>query len=145
MFLSNCIINKQLHMGLSVPYLRILKITKQTADAMLHQFKYLKLFLYFLRFFNSRLSTATMDYHRTGFSLIQMQYKESEDTVCHCIHMMNNVFDSLKIDSLPEEYSKISTFLSDLAVYYAPKCNDPVEIEWQEIEWLGKTVALNHG
>ena len=70
LFRSKCIINIHLHMGLSVPYMRILKITKQTADAMLHQFKYLKLFLRFLRFFNTRLSTATMDYNRTDFSLI---------------------------------------------------------------------------
>ena len=69
---------------------------------------------------------------------------------------MDNDIDSLKIDSLPEEYSQISTFLSDVAVYYAPKCNDPTEIPslessilneavQQEIEWLDTTVALNHG
>ena len=85
-----------------------------------------------------------------------MQSEKSEDTAYHYIHMMNNAFDSLKIDSLPEEYSKISTFLSDLAVYYAPKYNDPMEIPsldssilnvtvLQEIEWLGTTVALDHG
>ena len=55
----------------------------------------------------------------------------------------------------PEEYSPISTFLSDLAVYYTPKCDDPMEIlsldssilnetVQQEIEWLHTTVALNH-
>ena len=41
---------------------------------------------------------------------------------------MDNAIHSLKIDSLPEEYSQISTFHSNLVVYYAPKCNDPLEI-----------------
>ena len=69
---------------------------------------------------------------------------------------MDNAIDSLKIDSLPEEYSQNRTFLSDLTVYYAPKCNDPIEIPslyssilneavQQEIKWLNKTVVLNHG
>ena len=38
-FRSKSIITNQFHMGLSVFYLRILEITKQTADVMLHQFK----------------------------------------------------------------------------------------------------------
>ena len=44
-FHSECSINNQFHMGLSAPYLRILKITKHTSDAMLQQFKGLKRFL----------------------------------------------------------------------------------------------------
>ena len=53
-----------------------------------------------------------------------------------------------------EKYLQIITFLSNLAVYYAPKCNDPMDIPsldssilnetfQQEIEWLDTTVALN--
>ena len=38
-FRSKLIITNQFHMGLFVLYLRILEITKQTADAMLHRFK----------------------------------------------------------------------------------------------------------
>ena len=38
-FRSKLIITNQFHMGLSVFYLRILEITKQTADVMLHRFK----------------------------------------------------------------------------------------------------------
>ena len=69
---------------------------------------------------------------------------------------MNNAIHSLKIDSLPEKYSQISTFLSYLVMYYGPNCNDPMEIPssessilneavQQEIERLYTTVALNHG
>ena len=99
-FRSECIITNQFHMGLSVPYLRILKITKHIADAMLQQFKDLKCFVprgtqkgVFTVIakdnidLNSRSSTATMDYHGTGFSLIQMHSEESEGTVYNYIYI----------------------------------------------------------
>ena len=44
-FRSKCIVTNQFHMGLPAPYLRILKNTKHTADAMLQQFKDLICFL----------------------------------------------------------------------------------------------------
>ena len=44
------------------------------------------------------------------------------------LHIFDNAIHSLKIDSLPEEYSQISSFLSDLAVYYALNCNDPIQL-----------------
>ena len=105
---------------------------------------------------NTRSSIATMDYHGTGLSLIQMHSEESEGTVYDYIYAMDNAIYLLKIDSLQEEYSQISTFLSDPAVYYALKCNDLMEISsldssilseavQQETEWLDTTVALNHG
>ena len=141
-------------MGLSVPYLRILKITKQTADAMLQQFKDLKCFLpqgtqkgVFTVVakeninLSSRSSTATMNYHGNGFLLIRMQYaKESEGTVYNYIYTMDNVINILKIDSMPEEYSQISTFLSDLAVHYAPKCNNSMEIQSLDSSLLNEAV-----
>ena len=169
---SKCIITNHFHMGLSVTYLRILKITKQTADAMLEQFKDLKCFLpratqkgLFTKIvkdnieINLRLSTSTMDYHGTGFSLIQMHSEESEVTVYDFLYTMDNAIDSLKIDYFPEKYSQISTFLSDFEVYNTPKCDDSIEIPsfgssilnqavQQEVEcnWkLDATVALNHG
>ena len=77
---------------------------------------------------NSGSTTAGMDYHGTGFSLMQMHSEESIDTVYDYIYTMGNAIDSLKIDSPREDYSQISTFLSDLAVYYTPKCNDSMEI-----------------
>ena len=51
---------------------------------------------------------------------------------------------------------QISTFSSDVAVYYAAKCNDHMEVPnfdfsifseavQQEIQWLDTAVALNHG
>ena len=151
-FRSKCIITNQFHMGLSVPYLRILKITKHIADAMLQQFKALKCFVprgtqkgVFTVIakdnidLNSRSSTATIVYHGTG-SLIQMHSEESEGTVYNYIYRMGNAIDSLKIDSLPEEYSQISTFLSDVAVYYAPKYNDPTEIPSLESSILNEAV-----
>ena len=142
-------------MGLSVPYLRILKIIKQTADAMLQQFKALKCFLpqrtqksVFTLVakeninLSSRSSTATMNYHGNGFVLlIQMHYaKESEGTVYNYIYTMDNVINLLKIDSMPEEYSEISTFLSDLAVCYAPKCNNSMEIQSLDSSLLNEAV-----
>ena len=62
----------------------------------------------------------------------------------------------MKIGSLPEEYSQLSTFLSDVGVYYTPKCNNPLKIPnlnfsilieavQQVIECLDTTVPLNHG
>ena len=77
---------------------------------------------------STRSSIATVDYHRTGLSLIQMHPEESESTVWYYIYSINNAIHSLKIDSLPEEYSQISSFLSDLAVYYALNCNDPIQL-----------------
>ena len=98
----------------------------------------------------SRSSTATMDYHGTGFSFIEMHSEESEGTVYDYIYAMNNAIDSLMIDSLPEECSQINTFLSDLAVFYAPKCVLLIllllyKAVQQEIEWLDATFALNYG
>ena len=46
---------------------------------------------------SSRSSTVIMDYHRSGFLLIQMHSEESESTVHDHIHMMSNAIDSLKI------------------------------------------------
>ena len=60
---------------------------------------------------NSRSSTATMDYGGTSLSLIQMHSEESECTVYDYIHTMDNAIHSLKIDSLPEEYSQICQIL----------------------------------
>ena len=40
---------------------------------------------------NSRSSTATMDYHETGFSLIQMHSEESEGTVYNYIYTMDDI------------------------------------------------------
>ena len=91
--------------------------------------------------FSSRSSTATMNYHGNGFLLIQMHYaKESEGTVYNYIYTMDNVINILKIDSMPEEYSQISTFLSDLAVYYAPKCNNSMEIQSLDSSLLNEAV-----
>ena len=90
---------------------------------------------------NSRSSTATMNYHGNGFLLIQMHYaKESEGTVYNYIYTMDNVINILKIDSMPEEYSQISTFLSDLAVYYAPKCKNSMEIQSLDSSLLNEAV-----
>ena len=83
-------------------------------------------------------------------------HSEESGTVYDYIYTMDNAINSLNIDTLQEEYSQISTFLSDLAVYYAPKCDDPMEIPsldssvlneavQQEIKWLDTSVALNHG
>ena len=140
-----------------VPYLKITKITKHTADAMLQQFKDLECFSRRStqkgKFavivkdnidLNTRSSTATMDYHGTSLLLIQMHSEESECTVYNYIHTINR---------FP---ATVLTNLSDLAVYYAPKCSDPMEVQsldfsilndvaQQEIEWLDTTVALNHG
>ena len=111
-------------MGPFVPYLKITKITNHTADAMLKQFKDLECFLRRStqkgKFaviakdnidLNTRSSTATMDYHGTSLSLIQMHSEESECTVYNYIHTMDNAIHSLKIDSLPEEYSQIFQIL----------------------------------
>ena len=85
-----------------------------------------------------------MDYHGTSLLLIQMHSEESECTVYNYMHTINR---------FP---ATVLTNLSDLAVYYAPKCSDPMEVQsldfsilndvaQQEIEWLDTTVALNHG
>ena len=138
---------------LSVLYLAILKTAKHTADAIFQQFKYLKCFLprdiqkgvfkliakYSIDL-SSRLSTVTMDYHGTTFLLIQMHSEESARTVYDYIYTMDNSIDSLKIDALPEEYLQISTFLSDLAVCYVPKCNDPMEIPSLDSSILNEAV-----
>ena len=83
-----------------------------------------------------------------------MHSEESEGKAYDNIYTMENDIDSLKTNSLPDEYSQISASLSDLALYYAPKCNNPMEIPsldssllseavQQEIQWLDTTVALN--
>ena len=97
-----------------VPYLKITKITKHTADAMLQQFKDLECFSRRStqkgKFavivkdnidLNTRSSTATMDYHGTSLLLIQMHSEESECTVYNYIHT---------IDSL-QQYSQICQIL----------------------------------
>ena len=83
-----------------------------------------------------------------------MHSEGSEGTVFDYIYTMDNATHSLKIDSLREEYLQISTFLSDLAVSYALKCNNPLEnpsLDYtilneavqQEIEWLDTTVTIS--
>ena len=52
-----------------------------------------------------------------------MHSEKSEGKVYDNIYTMENDIDSLKTNSLPDEYSQISASFSDLAVYYAPKCN----------------------
>ena len=64
-----------------------------------------------------------MDYHETGFLLIQIHSEESDGTVYDYTYTIDNAIHSSKIDSLPEEYPEISTFISDLAVYFARKGN----------------------
>ena len=97
-----------------------------------------------------------MDYHGTGFSFIQMGAEESEGSVYNLIYTMDKNPDSLKIDSLPEEYSQIRTFQPEVTEYYAPKCIDSLdtpslqsaifqEAVQQEYTWLSTTVVSNHG
>ena len=158
-------------MSLSVPYLRILKITKHIADAILKQSKDLNFFLsrdtqndVLIVIakdnidLNPTSNAATMDYHGAGLSLIQMHSKKSESTVYDYIYTMDNSIHSLKIDSLPEEHSQISTFVSDLAGFCARKFNDPEEIPSLDflysikqsgkemngwIQWLGIVSSLS--
>ena len=58
-----------------------------------------------------------------------------------CIYTVNNTIYPLEINSLPEEYSEISNFLPDLAVYFASKGkNAPHTIQ----EVLKRTIQLSY-
>ena len=141
-------------MSLSVPYLRILKITKHIADAILKQSKDLNFFLsrdtqndVLIVIakdnidLNPTSNAATMDYHGAGLSLIQMHSKKSEITVYDYINAMDNFIHSLKIDSLPEEHSQISTFVSDLAGFSKLRFSILNQAVRQGNEWLDTMVG----
>ena len=59
---------------------------------------------------------------------------------------------SLKIDSLPEKYSKIKVFVPELSEYYAPKCPDSEVVPdsplfkdiKEEYSWLDPSVRKDH-
>lgn len=89
---------------------------------------------------NSRSSNVTMDYYGTSFSLIQMHSEISEGTVYDYTYTMDNAIDWLKIDSLPEEFLQISTFLTDLG--HAPKCKDALDIPSVDSSILNEAVPL---
>ena len=77
--------------------------------------------------FNSSSNTATIDYHGTGFSLMQVGAAEFQDSY-QISYAMDTNFRSLKIESLPEEYTQIGTFQSEQFIYFAPKCLDSLSI-----------------
>ena len=162
------IITHQFHLGLSVPYLRILGITKQISETMLKMFERYGCFIprstrkgVFTVIpkdnidLNSRPYTAKGHYHGTSLSLLQFRETKDQGIPYEFDFQFNGKFDSLKIDSLPEKYSEIKVFIPDMPEYYAPKrpdsspvpdLNSPLLKEALAVEysWLDRSVRGNH-
>ena len=149
-----------------MPYYRILEITKCISETIINQFEKFKSFIpgssrkgIFTVIakdnidLNSSSSTATSHYHGTSMSILQFPTKDTPGIEYKYSFDMKEKVSTLKIVKLPERYSTVKTFISNVSEYSAPLCTicipdfnfEKLRVAVnEEIEWLRSGVQNSH-